>query len=161
MSRIACSTDGYKVPSAVRERMTDSAAHHGTRAGVMCLPWEMGGVLSGINFSRHNARSGLERTSWQYNVSGCFLYRFLHTSVQTACEDCNACGYKNSGSGAADSNVGAECNFWSSTSSSTSAFNWNVNTTNGNLNENLNTQSNGLSVRLFRTRGSVAVRGSF
>ena len=61
-----------------------------------------------------------------------------------------ACGFKYSGSGAADSRVGADCYFWSSTSSSTSAFYWGVYTTHGRLLEYLDTQSYGFSVRLFR-----------
>lgn len=62
----------------------------------------------------------------------------------------NACGYKNTGTGAADSNIGLECNFWSSSVSGSQGFYWNINTNNGNFNENLNRSTNGLSVRLFR-----------
>ena len=61
-----------------------------------------------------------------------------------------ACGYKNTGTGAADSDIGLGCGFWSSSVSGSQGFYWGINTNNGGFGEDLGRSTLGLSVRLFR-----------
>ena len=162
MSRAACSIDGQGVPPAVRARMTDSAAHHGMMPGLCPALRDWVGFCRGLTVP--STTQGADRCGLPSRIvsaAAFFTVFYVHLFRTVREYRVNACGYKNSGSGAADSNQGSKCNFWSSTANGGSnAFNWNVNTTNGNLNENSNSQSNGLSVRLFRTGGSVAASGS-
>lgn len=47
-------------------------------------------------------------------------------------------------------NRGTNANFWSSTQSSTNAWNRNLNSTNATVNRNANTKANGFSVRCLK-----------
>ena len=62
----------------------------------------------------------------------------------------NACGNKNTGTGAADNNIGIGCWFWSSSQSGGNGFYWYISTYNGYFYEGLSRSDYGLSVRLFR-----------
>ena len=61
-----------------------------------------------------------------------------------------ACGYKDTGTGAADGGIGIGCWFWSSSQSGGNGFHWSVNTYSGRFNESLGRSDYGFSVRLFR-----------
>ncbi|MBQ3753331.1 MAG: hypothetical protein II864_07265 [Prevotella sp.] len=104
----------------------------------------------------------MQRGNWEgLPVSIVSEAAFLHVQ-QYVCSvylhDGNACGNLSGSSGTATTNVGKNCNYWSSSTGGSGAFNWNVNS--GNLNENSNATTNGLSVRMF-FEGSVAVSGDF
>ena len=61
-----------------------------------------------------------------------------------------ACGYKYTGTGAADSSIGLGCDFWSSSVSGSQGFYWRINTYYGLFSETLDRSTLGFSVRLFR-----------
>lgn len=61
-----------------------------------------------------------------------------------------ACGFKSTGTGAADSGIGLACYFWSSSVSGSQGFFWDILTYYGYFREYLNRSTYGFSVRLFR-----------